>query len=441
MRPRLKRIFMSLVFLLTFPVSTLLSAGSTDIAGYIDRVFERNGMTVIAGWACAKGFAGNISLHTYVGGPAGGGGQYVSSATTHLPHESAVANICRTTGAGSAVKHRFEVMINASSSAYRNKAIYIHGISPYGLPNLTISNSGHFKVPDSPLNKLRSAKRIFWIGAHPDDELIVSPVLGEVCKRSTATCTFIVASSGSHGICDYRNPKCRDIPAASQRTPAQFAAVGSIRMEEMINAAKFITGRSNMQVDEYGTYVKQGELSNGLSPDRNTIKIHWDNQLRAATGLSVKDYIKQQIRELRPDVILTFDPRHGTTCHPEHRVIGQEVYNAVLESAAYISQDQAYVVTSKAVIDGGEVRGLTPVNANDPTSWTYDAHGSRHSYFGSGNTGWDYLLKVIGKHPSQFTAGNIQKINSAPVSERTVNLQSMRDYRNSSDPSYSQVCN
>ena len=35
------------------------------------------------------------------------------------------------------------------------------------------------------------------------------------------------------------------------------------------------------------------------------------------------------IRAEAPELVLTFDPRHGTTCHPDHRAVGALVLEAV----------------------------------------------------------------------------------------------------------------
>src|SRR2546422_4479037 len=45
------------------------------------------------------------------------------------------------------------------------------------------------------------AARILWIGAHPDDETLVAPILGPACARQNAVCTLLVFTRGERGGC------------------------------------------------------------------------------------------------------------------------------------------------------------------------------------------------------------------------------------------------
>jgi len=47
-----------------------------------------------------------------------------------------------------------------------------------------------------PLVEALAGKRVLWVGAHPDDESTVAPLLGEACRERGARCSFLVATRG-----------------------------------------------------------------------------------------------------------------------------------------------------------------------------------------------------------------------------------------------------
>src|SRR5213080_4843714 len=44
-------------------------------------------------------------------------------------------------------------------------------------------------------------ERILWIGAHPDDEALVAPLLGRACIENGADCSLLVMTRGERGDC------------------------------------------------------------------------------------------------------------------------------------------------------------------------------------------------------------------------------------------------
>src|SRR5207244_12091704 len=42
-------------------------------------------------------------------------------------------------------------------------------------------------------------ERILWIGAHPDDEILISPILGRECVERGAQCALLVMTRGEGG--------------------------------------------------------------------------------------------------------------------------------------------------------------------------------------------------------------------------------------------------
>jgi len=114
------------------------------IHGYIDGISVSGYQYYLNGWACAITYAGSIDVHVYVGGPAGGGGTFAFSGTANIASEPNISTDCHSTGS----HFRFSVPIPHSvTQQYGGQPIYVHGISPFGLGNLTIDNSGVLTIP------------------------------------------------------------------------------------------------------------------------------------------------------------------------------------------------------------------------------------------------------------------------------------------------------
>jgi len=116
-----------------------------EVVGTIDSISPSGADAQhISGWACARGVAGSIAVHVYAGGPAGTG-TFVTAAIANVASEPAVAQAC---GLDGATALRFDIPISAAVNyQFRNKKIYVHGISPIAGTNSLIANSGVFIFP------------------------------------------------------------------------------------------------------------------------------------------------------------------------------------------------------------------------------------------------------------------------------------------------------
>jgi hypothetical protein len=114
------------------------------VTGNIDGIGGGGQQYYLSGWACAKTQATSIDVHVYVGGPYGGGGTLVFTGTANQWSEPAVASACNSTGSN----HRFYLAIpHWVTQNYGGQPFYVYGISPIGLANLLIGNSGNVTVP------------------------------------------------------------------------------------------------------------------------------------------------------------------------------------------------------------------------------------------------------------------------------------------------------
>jgi hypothetical protein len=116
-----------------------------SVTGWISSVVVENGQYYLKGWACAKTYPGSIDVHLYAGGPAGSG-FYVTavSANQASSDDPSIAAACIT----SATNYRFSIPLTlALRQQFGGQTLYVHGISPFGLDNLLIGNSGALTMP------------------------------------------------------------------------------------------------------------------------------------------------------------------------------------------------------------------------------------------------------------------------------------------------------
>jgi YD repeat-containing protein len=117
---------------------------TSKVRGYIDSLSKSGSDYYVRGWACQKYYKKPIDVHLYVGGRAGSGGKYVTSSKANLASGSSIASACGT----NATAYKFDVKVPQSIVQQNpNASIYVHGISLIKTGNLSIDNSGTFRLP------------------------------------------------------------------------------------------------------------------------------------------------------------------------------------------------------------------------------------------------------------------------------------------------------
>lgn len=246
-----------------------------------------------------------------------------------------------------------------------------------------------------PLVESLAGKRVLWIGAHPDDESTVAPLLGEACVERGARCTFFVVTRGDAG-------KCK----LSTGCPPDLA---TFRVAEMKAAAAL-----------YGGEVIQWDLPDGAGASADEVAKAWA-ALRGGTDALVEAF-RAEIAKAAPDVVVTFDPRHGTSCHPDHRAASALALLAIRKLTTaprtWLAEVRFDIDTAKATI--GHIAAVP----TDPALRTYDATRLLPRF---GDTAWAFLLAGLRKHASQFDAPEIAGFAAAPIAERRVFVVDLAD--------------
>lgn len=200
---------------------------------------------------------------------------------------------------------------------------------------------------------VRPPVRLLWIGAHPDDEALVAPILGAACVERINDCAILVLTSGSQ-----------------------------VRSAEVQRAAAALHAQ-----------VTQWDL-----PDVFDVS-QWGD--RAALVSKLASYIVSE----SPAVIYTFDPRHGSSCHPAHREAGQLTLDAV---ATLGTHPPPVILLETLIVRDAESRitGFSPATAS---ASVIDATST-----------WHYLVDDAAIHESQFDAEQITLLQAIPADQRRV---------------------
>ena len=226
---------------------------------------------------------------------------------------------------------------------------------------------------------LEGHARILWVGAHPDDELPSAPVFQEVCAR--AECVFVSMTVGERGNCHLADGCQPDLPTVRR---AEFAAMG-----------RYLRG----EVEIVG-------LPDGSAGTPEGVVGAW--AARAGSERALVDQLRALVERHAPDAIVSFDPRHGTTCHPDHRATGQLVVVAADELG--FDRDAVFLVESVIVgVGDTEAIGFRPADPEDPTVAVISIAPRFEAIV--------HLMTEV--YPSQFAAETVAGIQTAGPDGRT----------------------
>jgi N-acetyl-1-D-myo-inositol-2-amino-2-deoxy-alpha-D-glucopyranoside deacetylase len=170
------------------------------------------------------------------------------------------------------------------------------------------------------------ARRILFVHAHPDDETIGT---GATMARYAAAgdhVTLVTCTLGEEGEIH--------LPELSQLSAAEADQLGGYRYVELRRAAEAMGVRDVRFLGGAGRYRDSGMM--GLAANKHP-RAFWGADLDEAAG-----YLLDVIREIRPQVVVTYDPNGGYG-HPDHIQSHRVAMRAVeLANQAGIGPDKVY---------------------------------------------------------------------------------------------------
>ncbi|MGH9421592.1 MAG: PIG-L family deacetylase [Thermoanaerobaculia bacterium] len=233
----------------------------------------------------------------------------------------------------------------------------------------------------TPPSNIPTPTSVMWIAAHPDDESIAAPLLGKWCREEHARCAFLIMTRGEGGTC-LRSDGC-------------LPDIASIRSAEAGAASQYFGATSILLTypNTAGVATPDWRSPSGDRPDAVTAVAHY-------------------IEAFHPSLILTFDPRHGTTCHPDHMETGAIVLDAVklltyepevdlLETRVTFAFDPLVIHFAPALA------GLQRFDANQLLASTQ-------------TPAWTEITRDMERHPSQFDGSWLAAIQNVPSADRAV---------------------
>jgi len=228
---------------------------------------------------------------------------------------------------------------------------------------------------------------VLWIGAHPDDEVLAAPLLGRLCVEERLRCSFLVLTRGENGVC--RLPGgCRPDMAA-------------VRSAEMARAAQLF----HASLTQW-SYPDGGAAADG-SPGT------WDAV--AGSHEALVDALTRAIRRSHADLVLTFDQRHGSTCHRDHRAVGR----LVLEALPALSRRPAVYLLEGLMELGGSPLTLRFRPAASAAAGVINFDGNTQLP-ATGRAAWDLMSRDVLIHASQFEADVRRAVASVPPGQRAI---------------------
>jgi len=238
---------------------------------------------------------------------------------------------------------------------------------------------------------------IVWVGAHPDDELYAAPWLAERCLDRLDHCKLVVMTYGESGTCKHPDGCAPDLV--------------TLRKEELAGSVALL-----------GAELVHFDLGDGKAPTPESVLGAWAEVVGGEAALL--DLLVDELKGA--DRLITFDPRHGESCHADHRAAGILALTAA-ENVG-IAASQTHLIASRLVLD--------PAVPEDPGIYSYDASAILTS---TAEPAWSTLVDVLRTYRSQFTADEVASIEAvSPAMQRTwlVDL----DQTIADDPLYEGLC-
>ncbi len=222
---------------------------------------------------------------------------------------------------------------------------------------------------------------VLWIAAHPDDEVLAAPLLSRLCVGEKLRCSFLVLTHGENGDCG--------LPGGCRPD------LGAVRAAEMARSAQlFHAGLTLWSLPD-----------GGAAPDGSAGT--WD--AAAGSHAALLAALLGVVTQTRADLVLTFDPRHGTTCHPDHRAVG----GLVLEMLSRMkSPPPAFLLETRLVEQGSPVA----------IRYLPAALAAQGVFAFDGNPEWEATNADVRIHASQFDAPLRRAVSRIPTSQRAVFL-------------------
>ena len=238
-------------------------------------------------------------------------------------------------------------------------------------------------VPSPAPRSLPAPASVMWIGAHPDDEVPPAPLLARWCRGGGARCSMLIATRGERGACL--------LPAGC------LPDLATVRSAEALASAAFFGAE---------LFLLSLPDGGGAAPPA------WAPGTPGAADVVAR--LAAFLRAEAPEMVLTFDPRHGTSCHPDHRALAELVLHAV----ALVDPPPAVYLLETLV----EIDAQAPAFRFAPAATGTIGFDANEPLVSASGPAWGAVESVMERHPSQFDAAWRAAVWRVPEEDRAVFL-------------------
>lgn len=275
---------------------------------------------------------------------------------------------------------------------------------------------------------LLAADKIVWIGAHPDDEVFTTPLLADLCRYNGKDCHVITVTQGESGPCNLcTKPGGPSCPCGTF-SGGVWSTLGPVRAAEEIAATSYL---------DMGLTHWSFSNAPGATPQARLAV--WNEE--SVSGTFTGDLIDELIGLFDPEEenrLILFDPRHGSTCHVEHRATAMAAIAATEALASRLTLDDVFLAEN--LFDPGQLCECPQCHLGGGFLW----RGFRPAVPGSllevfdGTPRWSDMITVAGLYPSQF--GNPQ-LTLATDPQQDVWIVRATDAQLGQPSAFAEVCN
>ncbi|MEM1248492.1 MAG: PIG-L family deacetylase [Acidobacteriota bacterium] len=236
---------------------------------------------------------------------------------------------------------------------------------------------------DSALMNSLAGRKLLFLGAHPDDEWVLMPILAEACLFRDASCHFVSTTAGEVGC--FETLRMVDLDACAELRTREFSDSAAIA-----RGSSEILGWPDLFYAHDGDGLRRGQAV-------------WEEQRGGRDSLVGE--ILGLLRREAPDVVFGLDPRHGSTCNPNHRatslLLAEAVRRLPVDERPRVLFENTFSVFEAmdedvvAAVDRG---AMFPWPSRDDPNLFYD--GAR--VLPDGSRAIDVQLASLRAHASQF---------------------------------------
>ena len=246
---------------------------------------------------------------------------------------------------------------------------------------LPVSPSPRAVAPSPAPRSVPAPESVMWIGAHPDDEVPPAPLLARWCGGGGARCSMLIATRGERGACL--------LPAGC------LPDLATVRSAEALASAGFFDAE---------LFLLSLPDGGGAAPPA------WAPGTPGAADVVAR--LAAFLRAEAPEMVLTFDPRHGTSCHPDHRALAE----LVLQAVALVDPPPAVYLLETTV----EIDAQAPAFRFAPAAPGTIAFDANEPLASAEGPAWGAIESVMERHPSQFDAAWRAAVWRVPEEDRAV---------------------